>query len=365
MVSDLKILTLTGTRPELIRLSVILTKLDKLCNHIHVYSNQNYDAALSTVFFEELRLRKPNYYFTKADGLGDFLSNGYQQFNKILDIESPDRILVLGDTNSGLLSVLAAKRGIPIYHMEAGNRCYDDRVPEELNRRIIDTSSTINLPYTENSKQNLLREGYHKNQVFKTGNPIQEVLMQYEKDIDGSNVLYRMNIAPNEYSLLTLHRAENIENRIELSNIVSAINKISEYMKVVCPIHPHTKSKLKEYNLSFSRGVKTISPLGFFDFCKLEKYARVVFTDSGTIPEETSILGRPCIVLRNSTERQELLENGGVLLAGTRRDDIVRAFGSILEMEQSWQVPDEYSKKNVSETVLRILLGRKEKGGWM
>lgn len=357
----MKILTVTGTRPELIRLSVILRKLDEVCDHIHIYTNQNYDPNLSTIFLQDLRIRHPNYVFKKTDGIGEFLGNGFQEFEAILSMEKPDKVLVLGDTNSGLMAVLAAKRGIPVYHMEAGNRCYDDQVPEETNRRVIDACSLYNLPYTENSKQNLVNEGFHKNFIFKTGNPINEVLNYYRREIDGCGIVHNMNLNIGEYAILTFHRTENVDDFMRASAVVSAINEIVEELPVVFPLHPRTKDQFKKHGIELSPKVIIAPPMGFFDFVKLEKHAKVIFTDSGTVPEETSLFGVPCIVLRNTTERQELMENGSLILAGTNKDDILSAYHSIEDMKQEWKVLDDYSKVNVSETVIRILMGQRIK----
>lgn len=351
----MKILTLIGTRPELIRLSVILKKLDKLCNHIIVYTNQNYEINLSLLFFEELSIRKPNYIFSQTS-TGEFLGRGFIEFEKILNTEKPDKVLVLGDTNSGLLSILATKRGIPVYHMEAGNRCFDGHLPEELNRRLIDTASKYNLPYTENAKQNLLREGYHKNFVFKIGNPIREVLQYYDVQILSSSILSQLKLTVG-YVLLTLHRAENVNHISCLQRIVEAINKIAEEVPVVYSFHPHTKDQLQKYGIKFSDKVRLIEPVGFFDFVKLEMGSTVILTDSGTVPEEASILHIPTIVLRNTTERQELMENGSLILAGTNTENILYAYQNIQEMKMDWDKLDDYSKLNVSDTVIRLLIG--------
>jgi UDP-N-acetylglucosamine 2-epimerase (non-hydrolysing) len=365
----MKILTITGTRPELIRLSVILRKLDALLgkDHVHIFTNQNFDPNLSDIFLRDLRIRKPDYTFGKTNGIGQFLSMGFAEFNVILEQEKPDKILVLGDTNSVLFAILAAKRGIPIYHMEAGNRCYDGAVPEETNRRVIDACSLFNLPYTKNSKENLINEGFSKNFVYQTGNPIHEVLQYYKKEIDASTILQRLGLAPYEegayakFALLSFHRTENVDTKSVAKNVVEAINEIAEIgkMKVVFPFHPRTRDQFKKHGLSFSDKVMCIDPIGFFDFVKLEQFAHVVITDSGTVPEETTLFGRPCIVLRNTTERQELMEMGSLILAGTEKDDIVRAFLAIDKMEAGWPVADEYTKVSVSDTVIRILLGQK------
>lgn len=365
----MKILTLTGTRPELIRLSVILRKLDEVCEHIHVYTSQNYDPNLSDIFLRDLRIRKPNYVFRKTNSLGEFLSNGFAEFEKILNIERPDKILILGDTNSVLFGILAAKRGLPIYHMEAGNRCYDPIVPEETNRKIIDACSLFNLPYTDNSKENLVREGHSKNYVFKTGNPIKEVLGYYKPEIDASDILTRLalfsgfneEIYNRKYALLSFHRTENVDNPHISKSVVDAVNIIAEDMPVVYSFHPRTKDQFTKHGIKFSDKVKLIDPCGFFDFVKLEQKATVVLTDSGTVPEETSLFGVPTIVLRNTTERQELMENGTLILAGTKTDDILRAYRKIGQMKQAWTGLPDYDKVNVSDTVIRMLLGQSVK----
>jgi UDP-N-acetylglucosamine 2-epimerase (non-hydrolysing) len=364
----MKILTITGTRPELIRLSVILRKLDAVCEHIHVYTNQNFDPNLSTIFLKDLEIRQPDYIFDKTVGIADFLSHAFMSFNAILDFHKPDKVLVLGDTNSGLLAVLAAKKGIPVYHMEAGNRCYDGEVPEETNRRVIDSCSLYNLPYTENSKQNLINERFHKNFVFKIGNPIWEVLCYYQKQIDASNILQRLKLVFEDgisgyssFVLLSYHRTENVDNKEKSKQVVEAINEIAEKIPVIYSFHPRTKDQFAKHEIKFSDKVKLIDPVGFFDFICLEKYAKVILTDSGTVPEETSMFGKPCIVLRNTTERQELMECGSLILAGTKKEDILRAYNSIELMNQTWSLDNDYFKLNVSDTVIRLLLGQNDK----
>lgn len=366
----MKILTIAGTRPELIRLSVIIRKLDELVDkfdyrrqspitHILVYTNQNYDDSLSTQFFKDLSIRAPNYYFQKeATSVGDFLGNAFIEFEKIIRAETPDKILVLGDTNSGLLSIIGNKYGIPIYHMEAGNRCYDDRLPEEANRRIIDAISKYNLPYTENSKQNLLNEGFHKNYVFKTGNPICEVLMHYNEQIENSKIIETEGLT--EYILVTMHRAENVNNKESLGNIISAINILSSRYTFVISMHPHTKQKMKEFNLSFSKcnSIIVIDGFGFFDFVKLEKNARCIITDSGTVPEECCIFHIPVITIRESTERQELIECGSNILVGTNTDTIIKTLDMVNHRTYTWSTPDDYMRTNVSDVVINLLIGK-------
>ena len=355
----MKIITVAGTRPELIRLSIIIKKLDKIVDHVFVYTNQNYDYNLSGQFFNELKIRKPNYYFdNKGYSIGNFLANTILQFEKILVKEKPDKMLVLGDTNSGLLSLIAEKYKIPIYHMEAGNRCFNKQVPEETNRRLIDHLSTYNLPYTENSKQNLLMEGFHKNYVFKTGNPIYEVLNHYKSEIDNSNVLDRLQSKEKKFVLITTHRTENVDNPKVLLNIIQAINEISKQFKIVFSLHPRTKDKMKKFDITISDNIILSEPFGFFDFVKLEKEAKCVVSDSGTSVEEASIFNVPSITIRNSTERQELVECGSTILSGTNYDNIIGAFNAILKRNNTWVTPNDYLIEDVSDIIINILLGK-------
>lgn len=356
----MKILTIAGTRPELIRLSIIIKKLDKLVDHVFVYTNQNYDYNLSGKFFDELHIRKPNYYFEGGYSFVKFLSLSMLKLEEIIIKEKPNKVLILGDTNSGLLSIIAEKYNIPVYHMEAGNRCYDDRVPEETNRKIIDNVSKYNLPYTENSKQNLLTEGFDKNYVFKTGNPIYEVLKYYEEKIENSDILNKLMLYNQEFVLVTVHRSENVDFFEPLNDIVLAINKISNRFKVVFSLHPRTKNKIKEFDIKISDHVILSEPFGFFDFVKLEGDARLTISDSGTVQEECCIISVPSITIRNSTERHETIECGSNILSGTNKDKIIDAFEIIIGRHRSydWYVPEDYTIENVSDIVINILLGK-------
>ena len=358
----MKILTITGTRPELIRLSVILKKLDDICDHIHVYTNQNADPNLSTIFFQDLGLRKPDYTLGDTKSLDMFVGNAIMALGFILNKEKPDKVLILGDTNSALTAIICAKMGYPVYHMEAGNRCYDGVVPEETNRVIVDSCSYMNLPYTKNSYDNLINEGYHKNRVFRIGNPIHEVLLHYAKQIGESRIMVKHGLSPDNedaytvFALLSFHRTENVDSPKIARQVMEAMGKLN--MPVIFPLHPRTKDQFKKNGIEIPENVITIPPIGFFDFVKLERRARVIFTDSGTVPEEAMLFGVPCIVLRNTTERQELMETGSFILAGTKTNDILQAYDSINNMEQTWSIPKDYSKENVSDTVIRILMGQ-------
>ena len=353
----MKILTISGTRPELIRLSMIIKKLDNLVDHVLVYTNQNYDYNLSGRFFDEMKIRLPNYFFEKqSESFTDFLSNAVLEFEKILIKEKPDKILILGDTNSGLLSIIAERYKIPIYHMEAGNRCYDSRLPEEANRKIIDSLSKYNLPYTENSKQNLLLEGYHKNYVFKTGNPIYEVLLNFNQEINNSNILDKFKL--NEYILVTAHRTENVDNENILRNITDAINIISENHQIIFSLHPRTRNKIQKFNIKLNDNIIISEPLGFFDFVKLEKNAKCVISDSGTVQEECCIFGIPSLTIRESTERQETIECGSNILCGTKTNNILDAFNITMKRNFKWKAPDDYVVENVSDIVINILLSK-------
>jgi UDP-N-acetylglucosamine 2-epimerase (non-hydrolysing) len=355
----MKIMTVAGTRPELIRLCVIINKLDRLVDHKFIYTNQNYDHDLSGQFFEELKIRKPDYIFEiMSESFGGFLGNALIEFEKIIIKEAPDKILMLGDTNSGLVSIIAYRYKIPVYHMEAGNRCYDKRVPEEINRRLIDHLATYNLPYTENSKQNLLSEGFHKNNIFKTGNPIYEILNFYGQEIADSDILDKLDLISQKFVLVTAHRAENVDDKESLSNIIVAVNTISRQFKVIFSLHPHTKDKLRKFDLKVLDNVVLNKPLGFFDFVKLERNARVVISDSGTVQEECCIFEVPSITIRETTERQETIECGSNILSGTNYKNIISAFEAILKRNNKWVAPADYLVENVSDIVINILLGR-------
>jgi UDP-N-acetylglucosamine 2-epimerase (non-hydrolysing) len=356
-----KVLTVLGTRPEIIRLSLIIEALDKLCDHKLVHTGQNFDPNLSDVFFQELGARAPDHHLgARGETFGQEIAQILSAFDKVLRQERPDALLVLGDTNSGLCSIVAKRLGIPVFHMEAGNRCYDDRVPEEVNRRIIDHSSDILMPYTRRSKENLRREGIENHRIFVIGNPIFEVLERHQTAIQASTVHARLALEPGRYFLVTMHRAENVDVQERLEQLIRALPPLSERYgyPVICSLHPRTRSKLEEYGIGLKGdGVRFLVPLGFFDFVALEKAAYCVLSDSGTVQEETCIFGVPNVTIRDVTERPETIECGSNILSGIEPDAILRCVGIVTSRRHAWTPPSEYLEPNVSDKVMRIILG--------
>lgn len=357
----MKIMTILGTRPEIIRLSRIIPLLDSLCEHVVVNSSQNYEPFLNEIFFRELKLRQADYTLNcQAPNSMEQIAFILSKCNEIINYEQPDRILILGDTNTALSAIAARKSGIPVFHMEAGNRCYDDQVPEEVNRRIVDHCSDVLMPYTERSRVNLLREGIASNHIFVTGNPILEVLNYYQTEIEASNILHKLGFKTEKYFLITLHRAENVDVAARLKSFIDAFHLIHlEYnLPVLCSLHPRTRSQLKKINRELDGyGVITIEPPALFDFVKLEKNALCVLTDSGTVQEECCIFKIPSVTLRDLTERPETVECGSSIIAGSNPDSILNAVNCALE-STNWEAPREYLIENVSSTAVRIILGQ-------
>ena len=356
----MRVMTILGTRPEIIRLSLIIQRLDGLCEQVLVNTGQNYDDNLSGVFFRELGVRKPDHELGARGSFGEQIGAILPGIERLLLDVRPDRFLVLGDTNSSLAAIMAKRLGIPVYHMEAGNRCYDDRVPEEVNRRLIDHASTILLPYTERSRQNLLREGIPGDRIYVTGNPIFEVLTHFEKDISASTVHERLGVRPGEYLLATLHRAETVDVDDRLVSVVQALEAVATDAKrpLLWSVHPHTRRRMVELGIDADNlaGVRCMEPLGLFDFIALEKAARCVLTDSGTVQEECSIFRVPSVTLRDVTERPETIEAGSNMLAGVRKDAILRAVRVALSSEPAWDPPQGYLDRGVASTVIKIVL---------
>jgi UDP-N-acetylglucosamine 2-epimerase (non-hydrolysing) len=357
----MKVMTVLGTRPEIIRLNLIIKKLDKYCDHILVHTGQNFTDSLNSIFFEDFQLRKPDYFLgIKGATFGEQIGKILIETDKVFQNEKPDRLLILGDTNSALTSIIAKRMGIPVYHMEAGNRCFDDRVPEEVNRRIIDHSSDILLPYTHRSKENLLREGIPIEKIYVTGNPIYEVLESYKDKIDNSNILKDLKITPDKYFLVTAHRAENVDDPDRLKNILMSLKYISEkyHHPIICSLHPRTRNMIEKYNLTdFSSNITFIEPIGFFDFVKMEENALCVITDSGTVQEECCIFQKPNVTIRDVTERPETVECGSNMLTGVSPEIVLRSVDIALDNLNKWQPPEEYLARDVSSKIAKIILG--------
>lgn len=357
----MKVITVFGTRPEIIRLSRIIPLLDQHCDHVTVHTGQNYEESLSDVFLRELGVRTPSVHLgIRATSFADQAAQILTKVDSVLADERPDRVLILGDTNSALSAVVAARRGIPVFHMEAGNRCYDDRVPEEVNRRVVDHSSAVLLPYTERSKENLVREGIERDRIFVTGNPIFEVLDDFTPQIDGSDVLERHSLKASEFFLVTMHRSENVDDPSRLSSLLEALSAVADrYGKpMVVSVHPRTANKLEAYGLSpKSDRVRLLEPMGFFDFVRLEKTAALVLSDSGTVQEECAIFNIPNVTIRDVTERPETIECGSNVLSGCDPATVLRAVALALGTSATWSAPREYRATDVSRTVAKIVLG--------
>lgn len=355
----MKAMTVFGTRPEIIRLSRVIPRLDGLCTHVLVHTGQNSDPQLSDVFFRELGVRAPDRHLGVATG--DFprqIAEILTRSSEALAQERPDRVLVLGDTNSGLCAIVAARMGIPVFHMEAGNRCFDDRVPEEINRRIIDHCSSLLMPYTHRSKENLLREGIERDRILVTGNPIYEVLKVYEGSIQSSDVLTRLGLEEQRYFLATFHRAENVDIEERLASLLEGLEAVAAKYRqpMIVSVHPRTRDRLTRRGLN-PTGLILLEPLGFFDFVRLERSARAVLSDSGTVQEECAIFRVPNVTIRDVTERPETIECGSNVLSGGKPADVLRAVAVALTLPHAWQPPAEYVAEEVSATVVKILLG--------
>lgn len=358
----MKIMTVLGTRPEIIRLSRVIEKLDRLADaHTLVHTGQNFDASLSEVFFEQLGVRRPDHYLgARGATFGEQIGQIITLTERVMREERPDRLLILGDTNSALSAVVAKRLGIHVFHMEAGNRCYDDRVPEEVNRRVIDHSSDVLMPYTERSRQNLLREGFEGRRVFVVGNPIYEVLRHHEQQIQSSDVHARLGLEAGRYFLVTMHREENVDVEERLRSLVSALEALHrEYgLTVVCSLHPRTRRRMEAFGVEGERdGLKFLSPLGLFDFVALEQRAFCVLSDSGTVQEECAIFKVANVTLRDVTERPETLECGSNILSGASPRDVMRCVRVATEQRGAWQTPPEYLVENVGDAVAKLLLG--------
>ena len=357
----MKLMTLFGTRPEIIRLSRVINKLDNHCDQVLVHTGQNYDPRLSDIFLQQLEVRKPDHYLgVRGETFGKLIGQIISTAEKILREVKPEKLLVLGDTYSSLSSIVAKQMGIPVYHMESGNRCYDDRVPEEVNRRIIDHCSDILMPYTERSRSNLLREGIPSKRIFVTGNPIYEVLLHYDTSIQKSDILKNLDIEPKHYILVTMHRTENVDVEERLVKLTNGLNLVQR--RYGCPVivstHPHTQKRLESFGIKNSNDkIRFLPPFGFFDYVSLERDALCVLTDSGTAQEECCIFGVPNVTIRDTTERPETVECGSNILSGVEPETLLNAVELVLDSPCDWTPPREYLEKDVSTTVAKIVVG--------
>ena len=360
----MKVMTLLGTRPEIIRLSVIIDLLDRHCEQVLVYTGQNAGDSLSGAFFRDLGVRAPDHQLdVHSTEFGEQVGRILAAADKVLAGEQLDRFLVLGDTNSGLAAIVAARRGIPVYHLEAGNRCYDNRVPEEVNRRVIDHASDVLMPYTHRSKENLVAEGIARERVFVVGNPINEVMEHYADRIEASDVLGRLELSGGAYFLVTAHRAENVDSPERLAGVVATWDLVAQRWRqpVVVSLHPRTADRMAAAGITpDSPLVHLLEPLGFFDFGKLLRNARCTLTDSGTVQEECCILRVPSVTVRDTTERPETVECGSTILAGLEPEGVVRAVETVLDAPCDWTPPQEYLESSVSTTVMKVVLGHRD-----
>ena len=357
----LKVMTILGTRPEIIRLSETIKACDKYFEHILVHTGQNYDPKLNDIFFQELQLRKPDYYLNCAGkNLGETMGNILSRSYDVILKEKPDALLVLGDTNSALAAISGKRLKTPIFHMEAGNRCWDWNVAEMINRKLVDSISDINLPYTENSRRYLLSEGVDGKTIFVTGSPMTEVLHKHLDSIEKSNVLHQLGLRPQKYILASAHREENIDLEENFMSLMEAINHVAEHyqMPVIYSTHPRSRKWIEKRNFRFHPLVQSLEPFGFFDYNKLQKNAYCVISDSGTLSEESAILDFPGVLIRTSTERPEALDAGSVVIGGITTECIEQAIdmsASMLRNHEPMGFPRDYADENVSIKVVKII----------
>ncbi|WP_301405339.1 non-hydrolyzing UDP-N-acetylglucosamine 2-epimerase [Enterococcus entomosocium] len=361
-MKKLKVMTVVGTRPEIIRLSAVINRLEssEAIDHVLVHTGQNYDYELNEVFFEDFKLKKPDYFLNAATGTAiETVGNILIKIDPILEEVKPDAFLVLGDTNSCLCAIAAKRRHISIFHMEAGNRCFDQRVPEETNRKIVDHTADINLTYSDIAREYLLREGLPADRIIKTGSPMFEVLNSRKKDIEHSPILEKLSLKQNEYFLVSAHREENISSKENFHDLVDSLNSIAEEYQypIIISTHPRTMKMIEAEGVQFHKLIQTMKPMGFNDYNKLQMNAKAVLSDSGTISEEASILGFKALNIRQAHERPEAMEEASVMMVGLKKNRILEGL-EVLETQENdtlRQVSD-YSMPNVSEKVLRIII---------
>lgn len=360
-MSKVKLMTIVGTRPEIIRLSSVIKCADKYFNHILVHTGQNYDYKLNQVFFEELGLRKPNYFLgSVGSNLGQTIGNIIANSYTVIENEKPDAILILGDTNSALSAISAKRLKVPIFHMEAGNRCWDWNVSEMINRKIVDHISDINLPYTEHSRRYLINEGLDGKNIFVTGSPMHEVINNHLEQIESSDILHRLELEKKKYILVSAHREENIDNEHNFITLMNSLNTIAEKYKlpIVYSTHPRSKKSIEKRKFKFHPLISNLEPFGFFDYNKLQMNSYCVLSDSGTLSEESAILHFPAVLLRTSTERPEVLDKGSIIIGGIKDNTIIQSIDlaiSMLENNEVSIIAEDYIDTNISAKVIKII----------
>lgn len=362
MMKKMKVMSVVGTRPEIIRLSRVLAKLDEYCEHILVHTGQNYDYELNEVFFNDLGVRKPDYFLNAAGkNAAETIGQVIIKVDEVLEKVQPEAMLVLGDTNSCISALPAKRRKVPIFHMEAGNRCFDQRVPEETNRRIVDHTSDINLTYSAIARDYLLAEGLPADRVIKTGSPMFEVLNHYMDHIDASDVLGRLNLNKGEYFVVSLHREENVDSPKQLAKLAKTLNTVAENynLPLIVSTHPRTRNRIEAQGLEFHPNIRLLKPMGFHDYNNLQKNAKAVLSDSGTINEESSIMNFPALNMREAHERPEGMEEAAVMMVGLAAERVIQGL-KVLESQPSGENRllrrvEDYSMPNVSEKVVRII----------
>lgn len=361
-MKKIKVMTIVGTRPEIIRLAAVIDKLEKsdAVDHVLVHTGQNYDYELNEIFFKDFNIRKPDYFLETATGKSsETIGNILIKMDSLLDKINPDAFLVLGDTNSCLAAIVAKKKKIPIFHMEAGNRCFDQRVPEETNRKIVDHIADINLTYSDIAREYLLREGLSADRIIKTGSPMFEVINMKLRDIEASNILEKLNLEKEKFFVVSVHREENVGSNKNFLNLVESLNAIAEKYNfpIIVSTHPRTRKRIEELGIVFNSLINLMKPLGFSDYVKLQKEAKAVLSDSGTISEESSILGFSALNIREAHERPEAMEEASVMMVGLKKERIMQGL-NILETqnETTLRKVADYSMTNVSDKVLRIIL---------
>ena len=357
----LKVMTIAGTRPELIRLSEIIKKADIYFDHIFVHTGQNYDARLNDIFYDDLGIRKPDYYLgVVGDNLGETMGNIIAKSYSLMQKVKPDALLILGDTNSALSAIAAKRLKVPIFHMEAGNRCFDENLPEETNRRIVDHISDVNLPYTEHARRYLIAEGVRKEHIYVTGSPMKEVILAHQKEIDDSKVLEELGLESGKFIVLSAHREENIDQEEHFESLMNAVNGMAEtyQMPVIYSLHPRSAKFVEERNFVFHPLVRQMPPFNFTDYSHLMKHAFCVVSDSGTMPEEAAVRHFPAVCIRTSTERPEALDKGAFVIGGITEESLLQSVDMAVKMAELGDfgelVPD-YEVGNVSSTVIRII----------